>query len=73
MAPKLFIDVDIRLSCSRHEYLLYIHEMNIHDRREDHVPKDYRLDTANSNTVNLKFHLIQSLDQLFARFLSFHV
>ena len=33
----------------------------------------YRLGTANSNTVNSKFHLIRSLDQVFARFLSFHV
>ena len=38
-APKLFIDVNMRLSCSRHEYLLYIHVMNIHNRREDHVPR----------------------------------
>ena len=33
----------------------------------------YRSGTANSNTVNSKFHLIQSLDHFFARFLSFHV
>ena len=33
----------------------------------------YRSGTANSNTVNSKFHLIRSLDQVFARFLSFHV
>ena len=28
---------------------------------------------VNSNTVNKNFHLIRSLDQVFARFLSFHV
>ena len=33
----------------------------------------YRSGTANSNTVNSKFHLIRSLDQDFARLLSFHV
>ena len=33
----------------------------------------YRSRTANSNTVNSKFHLIQSFNQDFARFLSFHV
>ena len=33
----------------------------------------YRSDTANSNTVNSKFHLIRSLSEDFARFLSFHV
>ena len=34
--------VNIRLfwfSCSRDKNLLNINEMNIHDRREDHVPK----------------------------------
>ena len=34
---------------------------------------NYRSDTANSNTVNSKFHLIRSLSEDFARFLSFHV
>ena len=33
----------------------------------------YRLGTANSNTVNSKFHLIRSFNQDFAIFLSFHV
>ena len=33
----------------------------------------YRSGTLNSNTVNLKFHLIRSFFQIFARFLSFHV
>ena len=33
----------------------------------------YRSGTANSNTVNSKFHLIRSFNQDFARFLSFHV
>ena len=33
----------------------------------------YRLGTVNSNTVNSKFHLIQSFFEIFARFLSFHV
>ena len=33
----------------------------------------YRSDTVNSNTVNLKFHLIWSFFEIFARFLSFHV
>ena len=34
---------------------------------------DYRSGTVNSNTVNSKFHLIQSFFDIFARFLSFHV
>ena len=33
----------------------------------------YRLGTVNSNTVNSKFHLIQSFFEIFATFLSFHV
>ena len=33
----------------------------------------YRSGKVNSNTVNSKFHLIQSLFEIFARFLSFHV
>ena len=33
----------------------------------------YRSGTLNSNTVNSKFHLIQSFFEIFARFLSFHV
>ena len=33
----------------------------------------YRLGTVNSNTVNSKFHLIQSFFEIFARFLLFHV
>ena len=33
----------------------------------------YRSGTVNSNTVNSKFHLIQSFCEIFARFLSFHV
>ena len=33
----------------------------------------YRSGTVNSNTVNSKFHLIQSFFEIFARFLSFHV
>ena len=33
----------------------------------------YRSGTLNSNTVNLKFHLIRSFFEIFARFLSFHV
>ena len=33
----------------------------------------YRSGTVNSNTVNSKFHLIRSLFEIFARFLSFHV
>ena len=40
----VFQYVNIRLSClscSRDKNLLYIHEMNIHDRREDHVPQCY--------------------------------
>ena len=35
--------------------------------------QQYRSGTANSNTVNSKFHLIRSFNQDFARFLSFHV
>ena len=38
-----------------------------------HRDLTYRSDTANSNTVNSKFHLIRSLGEDFARFLSFHV
>ena len=34
---------------------------------------NYRSGTVNSNTVNLKFHLIRSFCKIFARFLSFHV
>ena len=34
---------------------------------------EYRSGTVNSNMVNSKFHLIQSLFEIFARFLSFHV
>ena len=34
---------------------------------------EYRSDTANSNTVNSKFHLIRSLGEDLARFLLFHV
>ena len=33
----------------------------------------YRSGTANSKTVNSKFHLIRSFCEIFARFLSFHV
>ena len=33
----------------------------------------YRSGTVNSNTVNSKFHLIQSFFEIFDRFLSFHV
>ena len=33
----------------------------------------YRSGTVNSNTINSKFHLIRSLFEIFARFLSFHV
>ena len=33
----------------------------------------YRSGTVNSNTVNLKFHLIRSFFEIFATFLSFHV
>ena len=33
----------------------------------------YRLGTVNSNTVNSKFHLIQSFFDFLARFLSSHV
>ena len=33
------VDENIRLSCSRGSNLLNINEMNIHDRREDHVMK----------------------------------
>ena len=35
--------------------------------------KQVQVGLSNSNTVNSKFHLIRSLDQDFARFLSFHV
>ena len=35
--------------------------------------EQYRSSTANSNTVNSKFHLIRSLDEDLARFLLFHV
>ena len=35
--------------------------------------RKYRSGTVNSNTVNSKFHLIRSLFEIFARFLSFHV
>ena len=38
----------------------------------DYQIYNYRSGTANSNTVNSKLHLIQSLGQDFARFLSFH-
>ena len=38
-----------------------------------HLDIPYRLGTVNSNTVNSKFHLIQSFCQILARFLSFHV
>ena len=34
---------------------------------------EYRSGTDNSNTVNSKFHLIQSFFEIFARFLSFYV
>ena len=37
------------------------------------LPSEYRSGTLNSNTVNSKFHLIQSFFEIFARFLSFHV
>ena len=37
------------------------------------ITANYRSGTANSNTVNSKFHLIRSFNQDFARFLSFHV
>ena len=33
----------------------------------------YRSGTVNLNTVNSKFHLIQSFFEIFARFLLFHV
>ena len=33
----------------------------------------YKSDTVNSNMVNLKFYLIRSFFEIFARFLSFHV
>ena len=33
----------------------------------------YRSRTVNSNTVNSKFHLIQSFFEILARILSFHV
>ena len=33
----------------------------------------YRSGTVNSNTVNLKFHLIRSFFEIFVRFLSFDV
>ena len=37
------------------------------------LPMVYRSGTLNSNTVNLKFHLIRSFFEIFARLLSFHV
>ena len=37
------------------------------------IVNNYRSGTVNSNTVNSKFHLIQSFCEIFARFLSFHV
>ena len=40
---------------------------------DDLSNSNYRSGTVNSNTVNLKFHLIQSFCEIFARFLSFHV
>ena len=39
----------------------------------DRPSASYRSGTFNSNTVNSKFHLIRSLFEIFARFLSFHV
>ena len=38
-----------------------------------YMPFMYRSGMLNSNTVNLKFHLIRSFFEIFARFLSFHV
>ena len=34
---------------------------------------EYRSGTVNSNTVNSKFHLIQSFSEIFATFLLFHL
>ena len=34
---------------------------------------EYRSGMFNSNTVNSKFHFIQSFFEIFARFLPFHV
>ena len=41
---------------------------------QHHVEQSkYILGMVNSNTVNLKFHLIRSVFEIFARFLAFHV
>ena len=45
----------------------------VSNERADGLVKQYRSGTVNSNTVNSKFHLIRSLFEIFARFLSFHV
>ena len=39
----------------------------------DAIQTCYRSGMLNSNMVNLKFHLIRSFFEIFARFLSFHV
>ena len=40
---------------------------------QTHPIIQYRSGTVNSNTVNLKFHLIRSFFEILARILSFHV
>ena len=42
-------------------------------RKGHSCQEQYRSGTVNSNTVNLKFHLIQSYCDYLARILSFHV
>ena len=58
----VFRYLNIRLSCllcSRDKNLIYINEMNIHDRREDHVP-----------TCTTKLGLTHALCNIICSFLS---
>ena len=43
------------------------------ENSENVILIQYRLGTVNSNTVNLKFHLIRSYCEILAKILSFHV
>ena len=54
-------------------YLVGECHLNLHRYHKKIIEKNYRSGTLNSNTVNLKLHLIPSFGEIFARFLSFHV
>ena len=56
-----------------HSSAMFYFELSGNSNYKIHCNSNYRSDTANSNTVNSKFHLIRSLSEDFARFLSFHV